>query len=113
MNNYDGFSISVIDTTQETVEKTIAIPGGARYSFLSAGRYLFIEGFDTVTIVDTLLNTIAKTRAMRQLGVNQSSITHLPQAKKIYIHHPNNAHISIINTETFGFATAYIGYEIQ
>ncbi len=58
--NSEGSTITVIDTQIDQVSETISVPKGLIHIF-AVGNYIYAINNDTITVIDGVENTIART----------------------------------------------------
>ncbi len=95
--NFNGNSVSVVDTASNTVTATVAV-GSSPYgvSVNPAGTRVYVSNNNgsTVSVIDTSSNTVTATVAV---GTNPDGIWVDPAGSRVYVANYNNNSVSVID----------------
>ena len=109
--NYGSNTVSVINTTNNTVTATIpvgAYPYGVSLSPDGSKVYVANSGSNNVSFINTATNTVIATVAV---GTNPSIVCFSPDGSKIYVANSGSNSISVINAATISVtATITVGF---
>jgi trimeric autotransporter adhesin len=108
VTNFDGDSVSVIDTVSDTVVG-VPIPVGFRPSGiavdLAANRaYVANSGDNTVSVIDIIFNTVVNTITV---GSGPEGVAVHPTANSVYVANNGGNTVSVINTVTDTLLTTF------
>ena len=99
-NSGDG-TVSVIDTTNNTVVNTIPVgrkPFGVAVTPDDSKVYIANSGDNTVSVIDTATNTV--TGSPIAVGTNPVGVAVTPDGKTVYVTNQGDGTVSVINTAT-------------
>jgi len=96
VTNTDDGTVSVIDTTNNTVTKTLSV-GEKPSAIVALGTSVFVtnSGVDTVSMIDTTTDVVKQT-----IKVGTSPISMTVSGTKVYVQNKDSKDISIIYTGT-------------
>ena len=111
--NNGSNSVSVINTSTDTIEKTIAV-GGAPVKILMSpdGSRAYVANYSgsSVSVINTSINNSANMIATTiPVGSNPIDIAISPDGSKLYVANSTGNSVSIINTSTNGVITLSVG----
>ncbi len=98
--NNASTSVSVINTSTNTVIKTITVGTNPRFAAITPdGRYLYVANFssNSVSVINTSTNTVIKTITV---GTNPRFAAITPDGRYLYVVNLNSDNVSVINTST-------------
>jgi YVTN family beta-propeller protein len=99
-NSGDG-TVSVIDTTNNTVVMTIPVgrkPFGVAVTPDDSKVYIANSGDDTVSVIDTATNTVLGSPIA--VGTNPVGVAVTPDGKTVYVTNQGDGTVSVINAAT-------------
>jgi YVTN family beta-propeller protein len=99
-NSGDG-TVSVIDTTNNTVVNTIPVgrkPFGVAVTPDDSKVYIANSGDNTVSVIDTATNTV--TGSPIAVGTDPVGVAVTPDGKTVYVTNQGDGTVSVINTTT-------------
>jgi YVTN family beta-propeller protein len=98
ITNQDSYTVSVIDTTTNTITATIDVendPFGVAVS--PDGKKVYMTNYFGVSIIDTATNTVTDTP---YLGSNPKGVAVSSDGKKVYVTNNNDDTVSVIDIST-------------
>jgi YVTN family beta-propeller protein len=101
ITNSDDGTVSVIDTTNNTVVMTIPVgrkPFGVAVTPDGSKVYIANSGDDTVSVIDTATNTV--TGSPIAVGTDPVGVAVTPDGKTVYVTNQGDGTVSVINTAT-------------
>src|SRR5437773_2135758 len=102
VTNRDSSTLSVVDTSTNTVVNTISLPGATPYGivFSHDGNFAYVTSFftNTVLAVDLTTNTVAHSAAV---GGAPAQLSLTPDGGHLYVANNGDVTISVIDTATF------------
>jgi YVTN family beta-propeller protein len=102
VTNRDSSTLSVVDTSTNTVVNTISLPGATPYGivFSHDGNFAYVTSFftNTVLAVDLTTNTVADSAAV---GGAPAQLSLTPDGGHLYVANNGDVTISVIDTATF------------
>jgi YVTN family beta-propeller protein len=97
VTNFADNTVSVIDTTSNTVIDTIPVggaPGDIAYDRINQDMYVINEDDNTVSVIDTTSNTVIDTIPVGDLP---AGIAYDPINNRMYVINENDSTVSVIN----------------
>ena len=109
VTNFDSGTVSVIDSSTNTVTKTIPVgtlPRGVAYNGKNGDMYVANEGSGTVSVIDSSTNTVTKTIPV---GTRPSGVAYNGENGDMYVADQNSATVSVIDSGTNTVTTTITG----
>jgi YVTN family beta-propeller protein len=100
ITNFDSHSVSVIDTTTNTITDTINVgnlPYGVAVNQKGTKAYVANQGSGTVSVIDTTRNIVIATVPV---GNSPIGVAITPDGTRVYVTHCLSNNVSVINAAT-------------